>query len=156
MVIQRWQSVLLLIAAVAMGCFTFMSLGQVQAPEYTLNFTTLGYTYEGAATDGGVSGYYEHTGFLFVLSLVASLLPLVSIFLFKNLSLQVKMCMVSILVLLAAATYCGVSGYTAVPDVAVSWSSVIIGVPVALCAELMAIRYIRRDANLLRSVDRIR
>ncbi|MDE5878359.1 MAG: DUF4293 domain-containing protein [Muribaculaceae bacterium] len=156
MVIQRWQSVLLLIAAIAMCCFTFMSLGQVQTPEYTLNFTTLGYTYEGVATEGGVSGYYEHTGFLFVLSLVAALLPLVSIFMFKRLSLQVKMCVVAILVLLATAAYCGVSGYTAVPDAAVSWSSVIIGVPVALCAELMAIKYIRHDANLLRAVDRIR
>ncbi|MDE5795538.1 MAG: DUF4293 domain-containing protein, partial [Muribaculaceae bacterium] len=113
MVIQRWQSVLLLIAAVAMCCFTFMSLGQVQTSEYTLNFTTLGYTYEGVATDGGVSGYYEHTGFLFVLSLVATLLPLVSIFMFKRLSLQVRMCVVAILVLLATGAYCGVSGYTA-------------------------------------------
>ena len=39
MVIQRWQSVLLLIAAVVMGCFTFMSLGQVQLPDYTCNLT---------------------------------------------------------------------------------------------------------------------
>ena len=156
MVIQRWQSVLLLIAAVAMGCFTFMSLGQVQTPEYTLNFTTLGYTYEGVATEGGLSGYYEHTSFLFVLSLASTLLPLISIFLFKNLSLQIKMCMVSILLLLGTAAYCGVSGYTTVPEAAVSWSSVIIGAAVALCAELMAIKYIRRDANLLRAVDRIR
>ncbi|MDE6803908.1 MAG: DUF4293 domain-containing protein, partial [Muribaculaceae bacterium] len=81
---------------------------------------------------------------------------LISIFLFKNLSLQIKMCMVSILLLLGTAAYCGVSGYTAVPEAAVSWSSVIIGAAVALCAELMAIKYIRRDANLLRAVDRIR
>ena len=53
MVIQRWQSVLLLIAAVVMGCFTFMSLGQVQLPDYTCNFTTLGFDIEGIATDGG-------------------------------------------------------------------------------------------------------
>ena len=51
MVIQRWQSVLLLIVAALMGSFTFLSLGQIQMPEESLNFTTLGFEIEGIPTD---------------------------------------------------------------------------------------------------------
>ncbi len=76
MVIQRWQSVLLLITTVMMGIFTFLSLGQIQLPEYTLNFTTLGFCIEGDATNGAQSGFVAHTWVLFILSLMSCILPL--------------------------------------------------------------------------------
>ena len=80
MVIQRWQSVLLLVAAVVMGCFTFCSLGQVQTTDFTYNFTSLGFSQEGIAT-GGVDVNY-HTWYFFVLSLTTVSLLLIDIFLF--------------------------------------------------------------------------
>ncbi len=68
MVIQRWQSVLLLIAVIVMAAFTFMSLGQIQLPEYTLNFTTLGFYIEGEATNGAATGYVANTWLFFIVS----------------------------------------------------------------------------------------
>lgn len=47
MVIQRWQSVFLLIVTAMMACFTFFSLGQVQMPDFSLEFTTMGFSIEG-------------------------------------------------------------------------------------------------------------
>ena len=50
MVIQRWQSVMLLIAGIMMGIFSFISLGQIQTESYTFNITALGILREGTAT----------------------------------------------------------------------------------------------------------
>lgn len=156
MVIQRWQSVLLLVASAAMFCFTFLSLGQVQTGIASYNFTTLGFVTEGVSTDGGVSGEYMHTWFLFALSLFGAVLSLVSIFCFRNLKRQTNLCMVSLLAVIAAASYCAVLGYTAFSDGVVSWSSVAFAPLIALIGIIMAVRYIRRDAARLRAVDRIR
>jgi hypothetical protein len=60
MVIQRWQSVLLLVAAVAMATFSFLSLGQIQLSDYTLNFTTLGFYNR----DGSINCKSLHYGFV--------------------------------------------------------------------------------------------
>ena len=73
MVIQRWQSVLLLIVAALMGSFTFLSLGQIQMPEESLNFTTLGFEIEGIATDGAQSGFRAHTWIFFIVSLMSAI-----------------------------------------------------------------------------------
>ncbi|MDE5813309.1 MAG: DUF4293 domain-containing protein, partial [Muribaculaceae bacterium] len=96
MVIQRWQSVMLLIAGVMMGIFSFCSLGQIQASDYTFNVTALGIVREGIATASG-----EATGIttasLFILSLLSAILPIIDIFCFKNLPLQKKVTLVSAL-----------------------------------------------------------
>lgn len=84
MVIQRWQSVFLLIVAVMMACFTFFSLGQVQMPDYSLDFTTLGFTIEGEGAPGTSSGYFMHTWAFFIVSLLSFILPFIAIFMFRN------------------------------------------------------------------------
>lgn len=156
MVIQRWQSVLLFIAAVAMFIFTFLSLGQVQLPEYSLNFTTLGFCIEGQPAAGQPSGFYMHTWLFFIVSIMCGVLPLINIFLFRNLILQKKICLIEILFLLACISigcgygYCSFNGYS------VSWSSLIVAPGIALVATLMAYARIRADQRLLKSADRIR
>ncbi len=156
MVIQRWQSVLLLVAAVAMATFSFLSLGQIQLPDYTLNFTALGFFIEGEATNGAASGYYMHTWPLFIVSLMCAIIPLINIFLFKNLRLQKTLCLIGILFILAAVSIgCGY-GYCAFEGAAVSWSTLIIAPLLALIADIMAYSRINSDQKMLRSVDRIR
>lgn len=156
MVIQRWQSVLLLIVAVVMACFTFMSLGQVQFSEYTLNFTTLGFTYEGIATDGAPTGYQMHTWCFFALSLMCVVLPLIAIFCFKNLRLQKNLCLIEILFLVSTVVTGAIYGYYNYADAQVSWSSLIIAPLLAFVADVMAYNRICKDQRLLRSVDRLR
>lgn len=156
MVIQRWQSVLLLIAAVMMGVFTFLSLGQIQLPEYSLNFTTLGFCIEGEATNGAPTGFVAHTWIFFIISLMSCLLPLIDIFLFKNLSLQKCICLIEILFLVVVAAIGGYAGYYTIPEGEISWSTLIIAPLIAFVACVMAYGRISSDQRMLRSVDHIR
>lgn len=156
MVIQRWQSVLLFIAAAVMACFTFMSLGQVQLTDYSLNFTTLGFTYEGIATDGAPTGYAFHTWPFFIVSLLSFLLPFINIFLFKNLRLQKRVCVIEVFFLLAVLAIGCTYGYYHFADAQVSWSSLIVAPLLALIADVLAYNRICRDHRLLRAADRLR
>lgn len=157
MVIQRWQSVLLLLACVLMACFTFMSLGQFQTTDYSINFTTLGLSYEGEATNGAPTGYLPGRPWvLFVVSLMSAILPFVAIFCFKNLRLQKRLCYIEILFIMVASAIAAKVGYTPVYDTTVSWSSIIIAAPVSLVAVIAALRCIISDHRKLRSADRLR
>lgn len=156
MVIQRWQSVLLLIAAVVMGCFTFMSLGQVQLPDYTCNFTTLGFDIEGIATDGGPTGFVAHTWIFFAVSMLSFIMPFIAIFCFRNMRLQKLLCLIEILFLVAVICIGAVYGYYSFPQAAVSWSSLIIAPFLAIVADVMAYNRICADGRKLRAADRLR
>lgn len=155
MVIQRWQSVLLFIAALAMAAFTFMSLGQVQLPEYSLNFTTLGFCIEGETT-GGQSGFYMQTLPFFIVSLMSAIIPLIDIFIFKNLRLQKTLCLIELLFLFATIAIGAVYGYSTFVGFSVSWSSLVIAPFLAIIAIVMAYTRISSDERLLRSADRLR
>ncbi len=156
MVIQRWQSVLLLIVAALMGSFTFLSLGQIQMPEESLNFTTLGFEIEGIATDGAQSGFRAHTWIFFIVSLMSAIIPLINIFLFRNLRLQKTLCLVEVLFILATVGVGCVYGYSLFSPYYVSWSSVIIMPLLAFLGDVMAYNRINSDLKLLSSADRLR
>lgn len=156
MVIQRWQSVLLLVCTIMMACFTFMSLGQVQLERFSLNFTTLGFTIEGISTDGAPTGYDVRTWWFFIVSLMSFVLPFINIFLYNNLPLQKRVCLIEILFLVATSAICFYLGYFTFEGYSVSWSTLIITPLLALIADLMAYKCICRDHNKLRSVDRFR
>lgn len=155
MVIQRWQSVLLFIVALAMAAFTFMSLGQVLLPEYSLNFTTLGFCIEGE-TIGGQSGLYMQTLPFFIVSLMSAIIPLIDIFIFKNLRLQKTLCLIELLFLFATIAIGAVYGYSTFVGFSVSWSSLVIAPFLAIIAIVMAYTRISSDERLLRSADRLR
>lgn len=157
MVIQRWQSVLLLIAVVMMGLFAFLSLGQVQleAPT-TLNFTSSGFSYEGEPAVGMPSGVLLHTWYFFTLTLLAAILSFIDIFLYKNLTLQIKVGMVLILIIIADIAVAACLGYTAIDGGDVSWSSVAIAPFIALIAVIVAVRCMKSDLRKLAAADRIR
>lgn len=154
MVIQRWQSVLLLVAAGVMAAFTFMSLGQVQTPEITYNITTMGFAPEGVSTDGAQA--CVSTWYFFILSLLTVLVPLIAIFTFKRTSLQKTLCLVNVLFLIAVYAVGALTGYNTFDGGTVGWSSLIIAPLLAICATIMAYNRIRSDERLLRSADRLR
>ena len=156
MVIQRWQSVLLLVASIMMACFTFSSLGQVQTQDYSLSFTTLGFTYEGISANYAPGSYFLSTVYLFILSLTTSVLILLDIFLFKNLRLQKQVCLISILFIIASAAVAAGIGYTSVEGYYVSWSSMALCPLLAVIACIYAFSCMRRDERRLKAVDRLR
>lgn len=157
MVIQRWQSVMLLIAGVMMGIFSFCSLGQIQAEAYTFNVTALGIFREGIATASD-----EATGIstiiLFILSLLACILPLIDIFCFKNMDLQKKVAMISALFSIASGVIAAftASGFASDFQANVSWSVFVCAPLVALIGDIMAYRLISGDQKKLRAADRLR
>lgn len=156
MVIQRWQSVLLLAAVVMMCCFTFFSLGQVTTTDFTFNFTTAGFTYEGESQDYAPSEVFLSTWYFFALTLTTALLLLIDIFLYRNLPLQKKICWVCILMIIGSIAVGATLGYTAIEGGSISWSAQICSPLIALIATLMALGRIQSDHNKLRAVDRIR
>lgn len=156
MVIQRWQSVLLLIAAAMMCCFTFISLGQVAGPFETLNFTTLGFEKEGIPTDGATGGFESRTWILFIISLLSAILPFIDIFLFKNLRLQKQLCMIELLFILTTVCIAIIYACFQYPDMNVSWWSMLLPSGIAFIAVVLAANRISHDRNLLLSADRIR
>ena len=156
MVIQRWQSVLLLCAVVMMACFTFLSLGQVQMPDYTLNFTTIGFDIEGEATDGGPSGYLMYSWPLFCVSLLGTILPAIGIFCYKSLRLQKTLCLMELLVILTAIGVACIYGYTVLEPYSVSWSTLALAPVIAFIAVVMAYRCICSDDRKLKAADRLR
>ena len=156
MVIQRWQSVMLLITVALMACFTFFSLGQLQTPDYSLNFNTIGFSVEGTSTGDSASGYLVHTWFLFIVSLMSFIIPFITIFLYKNLPLQKRMCLIEILFILSAICIAGWEGYRGIEGYYCAWSSLALAPFLALILMIMAWTLINKDHKLLKSVDRIR
>lgn len=154
MVIQRWQSVLLLIAVVVMACFTFMSLGQVQTQDYTFNFSSCGFYPEGIPT-GSVPEPVS-TWYFFALSLLTAILPLIAIFCFKNFKLQTRLCLWTMLLLSCVIIIGAILGYQTIDGGDVAWSSLVCAPFIALTAVCLAYNLICRDWRIIRDSERLR
>lgn len=157
MVIQRWQSVLLLVTVALMACFSFLSLGQIQTADYTYNFSCLGFYIEGEPAAPGVPhGFQVYTWFLFIVAVMGAVIPFVNIFLYRNLPLQKRMCLIEILFILSAICIAGWEGYRGIPGYECSWSTLAIAPFLALILSVMTWGLINKDHKLIKSVDRIR
>lgn len=135
MVIQRWQSVLLLISAI------FVALAGI-----------LPY----AVTANGVDVCAVQTPVLLCVDILVALLMLIDIFLYRNLRYQMKVTRLAlglIVVLeaaIAAYTCAGLEGAT------ISIIGGIVMPVLALISSFVALRLMHRDYRLLRSADRLR
>ncbi len=135
MVIQRWQSVLLLISAI------FVALAGI-----------LPY----AVTANGVDLCAVQTPVLLCVDILVALLLLIDIFLYRNLRYQMKVTRLAlglIVVLeaaIAAYTCAGLEGAT------ISIIGGIVMPMLALISSFVALRLMHRDYRLLRSADRLR
>lgn len=135
MVIQRWQSVLLIISAI------FVALAGI-----------LPY----AVTANGVDVCAVQTPVLLCVDILVALLLLIDIFLYRNLRYQMKVTRLAlglIVVLeaaIAAYTCAGLEGAT------ISIIGGIVMPVLALISAFVALRLMLRDYRLLRSADRLR
>lgn len=155
MVIQRWQSVLLFIAAALMACFTFIPFGVVTTPDYTFNLTALGFYEQGVPTDG-TQPMVIHTWYFFMLSLTTIVLLLVDIFLFKNLRLQQRICLVAVLFIVADGCVGGLLGFCAIEGGQIWWKTTALCPFIALIGAILAWYRMAQDYSLLKSADRLR
>lgn len=147
---------MLLITAALMACFTSLSLGQVQTTLYTYNFTCMGFSIEGEPTAGAPSGMQVYTWFLWIVALMSAILPLINIFLYENLPLQKKMCLIEIVFILSAICIAGWEGYRGIPGSYCQWSTLAMAPFLSLILMIFSWGLINKDHKLIRSVDRIR
>lgn len=155
MVIQRIQSVLLLIATIAMGVFSFAQIANIQVINDYVSMTTLSLS-SVAISSNGSDTILINTWFFFTLSILTGLIALIDIFLFKNLILQRRLCRINIILLIALYGVTFTIAYTAISGI-VSWNYFILSMPlVAIIAIWLAYKRITSDENLLKSADRIR
>ena len=134
MVIQRWQSVFLLLASIMMGIFCVLPL----------------------ATQGNVDFYpYQEPVYLILNALVA-VLSFIAIFLFKNLARQKMVVKVNAFLIVASAIVGAIMIYVGMPNLEILWTA---GPLLLICSLLMtiaALRRINQDDKLLKAADRIR
>lgn len=138
MVIQRWQTLLLLIAAVSVSLFCFSPV----AVE----------TLEAAVT----KHYLSEAPVLMIVNVLIAVLLILDIFLFKNLKLQRKVALLTMVLTCASlvASLFLVNNWW--PTASLYWFGGIIFLGVALVVTYWAYRLMGKDQALLRSYDRLR
>ena len=134
MVIQRLQTVYLFLASILMGFFCYLPL----ASHGDIDFCP-----------------YQQPVYL-TLNVLISVLSLIAIFLYKNLSRQQTVVKVNAFLIATSAIVGAVIVYMNVPDVDIIWTA---GPLLLICSFLMTIAALRRikyDDKLLKAADRIR
>jgi len=129
MVIQRWQSLFLLLAAVCAGIACAMPM---------------------AETADGTAVTPVATPMILILTILGAAMALIGIFLFKNLKLQMSVALLAALFDVVAAGLGWHAAQTATPGAA-TWL-----LAVATVAALVARWRMAADLKLLRSADRLR
>lgn len=146
MVIQRWQSVWLLISAICVALFCFLPMAYLsfEGPEImqedSVSFIS--------PSDNWV---------VMIVGLLAALLLVLAIFSFKDTKRQKLMTVVAtvLIVVSAACAYLMTSGVKA-DGANVEWLGSILLLPGAVVFALLAYRGIRHDEKLLKAADRLR
>lgn len=156
MVLQRWQSVLLLVAGVVMAWFCFVTVGQVNTADFTLNFFPLGFKFEGQYDNPAFSGWYLYTWSFLVLGIISALIPLIAIFCYRNLKLQKTLCLISCLFQCATVAVGASYGYNAIDGGTITWNQMVFAPFLAFCATVFAWFLIRSDQRRIAASDRIR
>jgi len=151
--IQRIQTVFLLVIMICMGLVNFFVLwSETINPENIIVLKSFGATQDGQV----MAGYYFVPG---ILSLLVGIVALVEILQYKNRLTQVKLGALNAL-LLAGMLICSIyfiSDLEKIQPQITGNYGIGLGFPaIALIANLLANRFIRRDEKLVPSVDRIR
>lgn len=140
MVIQRWQSVWLLCAALLMVIFCFTPVFLIEAPTPEHQFITP----------------CEMPIFL-VVNILTALLLLVAIFLYRNTARQKSVIVIAAFLIVACniAEWCMYLGWGTVAE-PLRWQGGVFLQLGALLFSILALRCIRHDEKLLRAADRLR
>ena len=151
--IQRIQSVYLLITAVLIGIMCFLPYG-----EFLKGAEVFELSVWGIKTTGANSHVIAATTPMGILTILAALLPLVTIFLYKKRFLQIRLCIVEIVLLIGLVIYVGMFVYRGWSSVADKFVFSVIDLfpilGIILC--ILAYKGIVRDITLIKSLDRIR
>lgn len=159
--IQRVQSLYLLLAAVLMTLMMFVSSMVYITPLGEISLAAPGYTFTSAET--GETTMLVHTTLMRVIVYMSILLPILLIFVYKNREAQLKLCYVEIALVVLAQILVVYYGYFAygniiegAEDAARVFGMGMIMPVAAFILVLLAMRGIKKDINLVKSLDRVR
>lgn len=149
MVIQRIQSVYLLIAVILMVVFAFFP---------ALTFELGGRQFVYGALEAGKVGVTHIDPLMLMLVVLISLLALIDIFLFKNLQRQMTVCFVDIIIGLAMlVAICIHAFYLYSKDgVTLTWQWYLLLPILSIVFLMLAHKAMSRDKKMLRDSDRLR
>ncbi len=140
MVIQRWQSLFLLVAVVFTCLFCLTPYAAYTAPEAI----------------GNTDIYVSDAPVLLTLNIVIAVLLCADIFMFGNLKRQMTVAMLCIVLICASIVTTCLVLYTAYPDAALVWAGGILYLVAALVFAILARRFMGKDRRILSSYDRLR
>lgn len=141
MVIQRWQSVLLLLAVVLMCIFCATPLATYASDNSAESLTAV---------------YVKDAPVLLTVSILVAALLFISIFLYKNLKRQMTITLLSIVLIVATIVTGFFVVYNAYPGAEFVLFGGILLLVVTLILALCAYRLMKSDLRKLRSYDRLR
>lgn len=158
MVIQRWQSLFLLLSAVFMGLFSFLPIGEIQYLKDTFIISAMGVNLNAQTHNAVAAGFDLDFLYIFVTSLVSTIIPLIAVFCYKQMRLQMRLCLIALL--LTATTGVSVasevygSELSSLGSISLSWVAVL---PLlSIVSILIARGCIVSDKRKLDSYDRLR
>ncbi len=136
MVIQRWQTLLLLIAVILMGCLSITPLATSSAQ--------------------GTALFISDFPVLLIVDILIAVILFIAIFMFKNLRSQMKVTLLSIILMCSLV----VGGFFTLshnsPEAEILITGAVLLLLIAAVLTIGAYRLMRRDYRLLRSADRLR
>ena len=151
--IQRIQTLYLLIVAGLMAAMCFVPFATfLHGGEF------LRQTVWGIASDSEAAETVIPTLPMGILTVLSALLPLVILFLYKKRGIQMRLCMVELILLLGVAAYLVMFLLRSGSELsdAIAFSVVDLFPVLAMILTFMAFRRIMRDEILVKSLDRIR
>ena len=139
MVIQRWQSLFLLIAVILMACLSFSPMASVPAEGNNVS-----------------SVFISDFPVLLIVDILVAVVLFISIFMFRNLKQQMKITLLSILLICCIAIGGAFTIFVNTPNARIETIGAVLILVAALIFTICAYRLMKRDYRLLRSADRLR
>ena len=152
--IQRIQTLFLLIAAALMGVLCFVPFASFLWEGEVFRQTVWGV--QAISENASVENF--GTIPMGILTLLSAVLPLVTIFLYKHRGLQMRLCIVEIVLLLGVSVYMAMYLFRSSSEITdkVVFSVVDLFPILAMFLSFLAFKRIMKDHLLVKSLDRIR
>ncbi len=158
--IQRIQTIYLFVLTALMAAMLFTPIARFLGGEE--EFRLMAFGVQNMGDHNAASFYVVSTVYMGILMGLATVLPLVNIFLYKWRWLQIRLCIVEIVFLVGVQIYVCYYVFKAWSSVAgfeihsVSYSLVDVFPVIGIILAYMAMRGIIKDETLVKSLDRIR
>jgi low affinity Fe/Cu permease len=137
MVIQRLQSLLLLIATILMGVTCFLPLATIGDCCSSANI------------------YLTSTPAVLAVNIATAILLFITIFLFKNLRQQMTVAKIDAVLIVVSIISSVLTQHFQAPSACLNWVSIALSAVAFVCT-IAAHRYMGKDKKLLSSYDRLR